>query len=202
MKKTCKDCIHHDVCKHIDYVLDFHNKSTKEAEEELPIKCTSFNDKERFIELPCKVGDTIYTESWIKGRVTSFKAPDVEWIIENKALFGKELFLDPNEATEKILKSKEALTQAEKPCYNAEITISEKEKIVFEFSVKNYNGTYEKTKDICGQINKLIACEALGDGEYTGTVMFSETKPDGSEEYIDSDEFSLAVNGPFVEFKF
>lgn len=85
---------------------------------------------------------------------------------------------------------------------NAEITISEKEKIVFEFSLKNYNGTYEKTKDICGQINKLIACEALGDGEYTGTVVFSEVKPDGSEEYIDSDEFSVTVDNSLTKYEF
>lgn len=57
---TCKDCIHHDVCKRIDYELDYHNKSTKEAEEELPIKCDSFNDKERLIELPCEIGNTVY----------------------------------------------------------------------------------------------------------------------------------------------
>lgn len=202
MKKTCKNCIHHDVCKRIAYELDCHNKSTKEAEEELPIKCNSFNDKERFIELPCKVGDTVYTESWIKGQVTSFKAPDVEWIIENKALFGKELFLDPNEATEKILKSKEALTQAEKPCYNAEITISEKEEIVFDFSFKNYNGTYEETKTIARLIKDCIAHETLGDGEYTGAIVFSQVKPDGSEEYIDSDEFFFDIAGPFVTFEF
>lgn len=63
MAKTCKDCIHHDVCKRIDYELEYHNKSTKEAEEELPIKCDSFDDKELFLELPCKVGDDVY---WLK----------------------------------------------------------------------------------------------------------------------------------------
>ncbi len=202
MKKTCKDCIHHDVCKRIDYELDCHNKSTKEAEEELPIKCNSFNDKERFIELPCKVGDTVYTESWIKGRVTSFKAPDVEWIIENKALFGKELFLEPKEATEKFLKSKEALTQAEKPCYNSEITISSRDEPVFDLSLKNRIGTYEATKNIARLIQDYIVHETLGDGEYIGTVMFSETKPDGSEEYIDSDEFSVTVDNSLTTYEF
>ena len=40
---TCKDCIYYDVCD--DYILTF---------------CRGFKDKSRFIELPCKVGDTVY----------------------------------------------------------------------------------------------------------------------------------------------
>ena len=188
MMKTCKDCMGYNFC-------DFRYT----GESDVTDACEKFKDKTLFIELPCKVGDTVYTESAIKGRVTSFKAPDVEWIIENKTLFGKELFLDPKEAAEKILKSKEALTQ---PCYNAEVTISEKDKHMLSFFIKDHFDTYGTLKSLCGQISKLIACEALGDGEYSGTAMFSEIKPDGSEEYIDSDEFFLAVNGPFIDFEY
>ena len=89
-----------------------------------------------------------------------------------------------------------------KDCINAEITVVEKDETILSFFIKDYIDTYETAKSLCGQISKLIACEALGDGEYSGTAMFSEIKPDGNEEYIDSDEFSLAVNGPFIEFKF
>lgn len=42
---TCKDCLHYEVCKRIDYELEYHNKSIKEAEEELPIKCRFFKNK-------------------------------------------------------------------------------------------------------------------------------------------------------------
>ena len=42
---TCKDCVHYEVCKRIDYELEYHNKSIKEAEEELPIKCRFFKYK-------------------------------------------------------------------------------------------------------------------------------------------------------------
>ena len=55
------------------------------------------------IVLPCKVGDTLYCESAIKGYITYLKAPDLEWIFENREIFGKEIFLTREEA-EKALK--------------------------------------------------------------------------------------------------
>lgn len=45
---TCKDCVHYEVCKRIDYELEYHNKSIKEAEE-LPIKCRFFKNKSDYI---------------------------------------------------------------------------------------------------------------------------------------------------------
>ena len=53
--------------------------------------------------LPCKVGDTLYCESAIKGHITYLKAPDLEWIFENREIFGKEIFLTREEA-ERALK--------------------------------------------------------------------------------------------------
>lgn len=103
---------------------------------------------------------------------------------------------------EKILKSKEALTQVEKPCYNAEITISSRDEPVFDLSLKNRIGTYEATKKIAWLIQDYIVHETLGDGEYSGTVVFSEVKPDGSEEYIDSDEFSVTVDNSLIKYEF
>ena len=55
------------------------------------------------IVLPCKAGDTLYCESAIKGHITYLKAPDLEWIFENREIFGKEIFLTREEA-EKALK--------------------------------------------------------------------------------------------------
>lgn len=50
--ETCKDCIHYDVC------------SLEEGEILIGAKkngfCGKHKDKSRFIELPCKVGDTVY----------------------------------------------------------------------------------------------------------------------------------------------
>ena len=58
------------------------------------------------IVLPCKVGDTLCCESAIKGHITYLEAPNLEWIVENKELFGKEIFLTREEA-EKALKERE-----------------------------------------------------------------------------------------------
>ena len=55
------------------------------------------------IVLPCKVGDTLYCESAIKGHITYLKAPDLEWIFENREIFEKEIFLTREEA-ERALK--------------------------------------------------------------------------------------------------
>lgn len=58
------------------------------------------------IVLSCKAGDTLYCESAIKGHITYLKAPDLEWIFENREIFGKEIFLTREEA-EKALKERE-----------------------------------------------------------------------------------------------
>ena len=58
------------------------------------------------IVLPCKAGDTLYCESAIKGHITYLKAPDLEWIFENRETFGKEIFLTREEA-ERALKERE-----------------------------------------------------------------------------------------------
>ena len=55
------------------------------------------------IVLPCKAGDTLYCESAIKGHITYLKAPDLEWIFENREILGKEIFLTREEA-ERALK--------------------------------------------------------------------------------------------------
>ena len=58
----CKDCVHVEVCE------DFTKAklSPKRAEELLPVlrehgrTCDHFKARARFVELPCKVGDTVY----------------------------------------------------------------------------------------------------------------------------------------------
>lgn len=48
---TCKDCIHYERCDTIfDGLL-----SNRDNEP-----CHQFDDKSRYIKLPCKVGDTVY----------------------------------------------------------------------------------------------------------------------------------------------
>ena len=47
---TCKECIHYDVCKALEDEVDMIST----------YQCGCFKDKSKFIELPCKVGDTVY----------------------------------------------------------------------------------------------------------------------------------------------
>lgn len=55
---TCKDCIHYEVCKQKYYHL-YESYSILDAEN-IESVCKSFKNKSKYIELPCKVGDTVY----------------------------------------------------------------------------------------------------------------------------------------------
>ena len=55
-QKTCKDCIHHEVCKYKDEKVSLGTKTCELVADDF--KC--FKDKSRIVELPCKVGDTVY----------------------------------------------------------------------------------------------------------------------------------------------
>ena len=73
------------------------------------LNCTKLADyllEHGVIVPPCKAGDTLYCESAIKGHITYLKAPDLEWIFENREIFGKEIFLTREEA-ERALKERE-----------------------------------------------------------------------------------------------
>ena len=75
-------------------------------------KCLSEKEADYLLEhgvivLPCKVGDTLYCESAIKGHITSLKAPDLEWIVENREYFGKEIFLTREEAEQALKEIKD-----------------------------------------------------------------------------------------------
>ena len=49
---TCKDCIYADVCAGFGVTMT---------------DCAQFKDKSQFIELPCKIGDTVYTNASMRG---------------------------------------------------------------------------------------------------------------------------------------
>ena len=50
--KTCKDCIHYDVCHAV--------MTMGEIQECAESVCKNFKDKTLVLDLPCKVGDTVY----------------------------------------------------------------------------------------------------------------------------------------------
>jgi hypothetical protein len=55
---TCENCIHHKVC------ADFYDDTI-----EASTGCPFYKDRSRFVELPCKVGTTVYTVSLKHGVV-------------------------------------------------------------------------------------------------------------------------------------
>lgn len=55
MHKVCKDCIHYDACK------DMYDGIKEDFDDKVDVgSCEFFKGKDRFIELPCAVGDTVY----------------------------------------------------------------------------------------------------------------------------------------------
>lgn len=53
---TCKDCLHYELCD-----TQAFNGFNKNFEPEKDWKyCGVFKDKSKYIELPCKIGDTVY----------------------------------------------------------------------------------------------------------------------------------------------
>ena len=65
--------------------------------EQLKAEIQEYKDKladGRMIELPCKIGDTLY-EILPKRKyapINTFVVPDVHWIIDNEEYFGKTIF--------------------------------------------------------------------------------------------------------------
>lgn len=112
---SCKDCMHEKVC---DY---FGGDLNEEGAE----NCVCFKDRNRFVELPCKAGDTIYeiTErkrngKWNKvvvervvngieiGRGGFMTVRSGTTVIVFLSNLGKTVFLTKEEA-EKALKERE-----------------------------------------------------------------------------------------------
>ncbi len=52
---TCKECIHYEAC---EYWLKKENKHLGAVEG---FVCEFFKDRSKFIELPCNIGDTVYS---------------------------------------------------------------------------------------------------------------------------------------------
>lgn len=51
---TCKDCIHYEICQKCSFC------DLTEYVEDLKKVCEWFKNKSKYIDLPCKVGDTVY----------------------------------------------------------------------------------------------------------------------------------------------
>ena len=116
---TCKDCVHYDLCRSCSRIqLGWHGNSVHYVENIEEI-CKDFKDRSRFVELPCKVGDTLFVPTrnlvseykivsfhvcgegiWyrtyvIKGTLTRLTSDNVE-------IIGKTVFLTREEAEQAL----------------------------------------------------------------------------------------------------
>lgn len=109
---TCKDCIHSEVC-----LL----QTEKVKELGIPIcwdinnnDCSTFQDKSKFIELPCKVGDTVYSVWCGLSEKAKVMVDTINYFIFDEyglradtnylsgAIIGETYFLTKEEAEEKL----------------------------------------------------------------------------------------------------
>lgn len=97
---TCKDCIHYELCFD-DNITQYDNGSAE--------LCNYFKDTSRLVELPCKLGDTVYQiEEGFKVypnvvRRIIFEAGGIAF---DERAIGKSIFLTKEEA-EKVSKERE-----------------------------------------------------------------------------------------------
>ena len=62
--KECTDCVHYELCLHQEKFLIEHNRKDLIRRYGFglsePEICCNFRDRSRFVELPCKVGDSYF----------------------------------------------------------------------------------------------------------------------------------------------
>lgn len=107
---TCKDCIYQKMCKAIDAIGEF-----QEGAE----CCNNFKDRSRFVELPCKHGDTLFqikNGKIEKGVATTFFCGNEFQIVNCRFpkistgipfhRFGKSVFLTREQAEQALKERK------------------------------------------------------------------------------------------------
>lgn len=125
---TCKDCIHYDVCHRrinsIDFLPVINGKIGKSPVmfkncDDVETHCKHFKDKSKYIELPCKVGDTVYSvcrkggKPYIKEEIVKSIYCDVRETLNfvvlnpNNKILKANLFFTKSEAEQKLKELKE-----------------------------------------------------------------------------------------------
>ena len=100
--KTCKDCYHFDVC-------DFH---ITELTTQKIADCSHFKDKTLVFDLPCKVGDTVFSFDDFYGRITEFQITGIEIVVSCKSLRGSRHAFSSSSFGKTLFHTREALEQA------------------------------------------------------------------------------------------
>lgn len=97
MNKTCTDCINHDLCI---------------CKTQQPV-CRFFEDKSRYIELPCAVGDVVWDKNgephkvisieWYSSKVMHLHCEHRTFSVGKRSI-GKTVFLTEEEAEQALRK--------------------------------------------------------------------------------------------------
>lgn len=80
---TCKDCLHYEAC---DEQKKINHKLSKSV-------CKHFKHKSHFVELPCRVGETVY---YIKSAFSYLEAPKAEIVRKIELLDEQIVFRTAN----------------------------------------------------------------------------------------------------------
>ncbi len=116
---TCKDCIHYDVCE--DYKRNICTVCNLRHEEFCMNNgiCDYFKDKSKYIELPCKVGETVYHYCKSVNQIVPYVVEDIHIDKEQTRYFATAFdiyyneYLDEIEFTEDEIGKTVFLTQSE-----------------------------------------------------------------------------------------
>ena len=100
---NCKDCLFYDFCNDYNEYPEYVQHCEQTTEKEF--KCSHFKEKSRFVELPCKVGDTVYlvdrTRDGRLGNIYRVVECSVEKIVLRYSTFQKitivEVYLEYDE---------------------------------------------------------------------------------------------------------
>ena len=103
---TCKDCLYHHICKIIDVLGEIQGNAEC---------CLQFKDRSRFVELPCKLGDTVYyfnsAGEIFSQKVSGFIVNFVGILVDSDVMFDSHLmgdrFFSTREEAEQALKERE-----------------------------------------------------------------------------------------------
>ena len=117
---TCKNCIHVEVCRYYTNELANANGIPLKVEEIEGLlecdDCEHFKDRSRFVELPCKLGDTVYYfnsagEIFLQ-KVSGFIVNFVGILVDSDVMFYSYMmgdrFFSTYEEAKQVLKEREA----------------------------------------------------------------------------------------------
>lgn len=94
--KKCKDCYHYKICENnlIQQGMDPTSVVLASTIDDSVGDCPYFQDKAMLIELPCKVGDTVYTNESMQGWYMRRKDRPYEAKIVFIGINGKDNFMN------------------------------------------------------------------------------------------------------------